>query len=225
MESVELPLRSAPALGPGEVHVWFVRPQTLGLPPTGSTQARQERLQQQFLLRLLLGCYLGVPGRALRLGRSIAGKPYLAEPPGALQFSQSDSGDWLSIALARDLTLGIDIESGRRAVRAAALARRWFSSAEAHRVRTATDPGAEFLRRWTAREAMIKAMGETLASCLGSIELDSIDADRPRLLPGHWPGPDRWSLLRPDSPETLQTCLACCPPPRGVRSFLLKTCA
>ncbi|MFU8878697.1 MAG: 4'-phosphopantetheinyl transferase family protein, partial [Wenzhouxiangellaceae bacterium] len=108
LQRVSLPLREAPRLEAGQVHVWLARPTGLPMPgvvpagefgddstdratrgaagyPVGNeeenraTRVRRERIAQKFLLRLLLGAYLDCPGRDVRLVRGRHGKPELAE--------------------------------------------------------------------------------------------------------------------------------------------------
>lgn len=213
METRHLPLGPMPALGRGEVHVWYARPAELAVPafvsgPNRTDRLRQLRMQQQFLLRLLLGGYLGCPGRDLRLVRNAAGKPRLSGDSG-LAFSLSHAAEWLAIAIGRGVDPGIDIEPLGRAIRAEAMARRWFPVAEAEAVATDADPVHAFLQRWTAREAMIKAAGSTIASSLSALQLNPSDPNRLIGVPPDWPSPQRWSLLRPDRPGALEVCLAC----------------
>jgi 4'-phosphopantetheinyl transferase len=213
METRVLPLSPMPDLGQGEIHVWYARPAKLAIPAFVAGVDRQDRLrnlrmQQQFLLRLLLGGYLGCPGRDVRLVRSETGKPRLQDDRGP-SFSLSHAGQWLAIAIGRDLDPGIDIEPLGRGIRAEAMARRWFPMDEAEVVAAAADPGRAFLRRWTAREAMIKAAGSTIASSLSALQLDPSDPNRLIGVPPDWPSPERWSLRRPERPDALEVCLAC----------------
>lgn len=213
METRLLPLGPMPALESGAVHVWYARPAELAIPGfvTGAARAdrlRHLRMQQKFLLRLLLGGYIGCPGRDLRLVRSAAGKPGLEGDRG-LAFSLSHAGAWLAIAIGRGVDPGIDIEPVGRTIRARALARRWFPDDEADVVEADAHPTAAFLQRWTAREAMIKAIGGTIAASLAELHLDPADANRPLRVPADWPSPERWSLRRPERPDALEVCLAC----------------
>jgi len=190
-----------------------------------SGRLRHARMQQRFLLRLLLGRYIGCPGRDLRLVRNASGKLGLDMPNGnrlrQLAFNLSHAGGWMAIAVGRGLELGIDLEPGARSLRWRALAQRWFPPAEADAVEAADSPAREFLRRWTAREAMIKAIGEGLAVSLSALELDPFEPDRPTRVPAHWPEPRQWSLRRPEAPDGVEVCLACTGVLQQLRSFRL----
>jgi len=201
----------------------------LPVPPSEALDRRaalvQRRLRQQFVLRLLLGACLGIPGRDVALRRTDSGKPELAAAHAAsrLHFNISHAGDQLAIALCRGAAVGVDIESTARALRVGPLARRWFAPVEAERIAGLSheDARREFLERWTTREAVIKAMGATIAGHLA----DVIPADDDPLvlarLPADWPAPSRWTLLAPDAPAGLVTRLAVPAPIESVQSFEL----
>ena len=183
METVALPLKPAPQLASGEAHVWYFQPETLPMPgledPVGagsSLPLPARRMQQKFLLRLLLGAYLGCPGHAVRLGRSASGKPVLESPAAeaAPGFSLSHSRRWTAIVIGPE-PLGLDIEEVDRPLRAVELARRWFSTAEFESLERAPERerNDRFLRFWTTREAMIKALGDTVGRAMREIELDA----------------------------------------------------
>lgn len=236
IEARRLPLTDLPALDPHHAHVWFVASDALPLPVPGPSEmaersgARvQRRLRQQFVLRLLLGTYLGLPGRDVRLKRMDSGKPVLAEAHGAsrLQFNLSHAGERLAIVLCRGVPVGIDIEASQRALRVQRLARRWFSTAEARRIE-ALEPDAarrEFLDRWTTREAVIKAMGATIAGHIAEVVPAADDPLALADLPDSWPAPERWTLLSPDAPPGLVTRLAAPGPIESVKSFELTVTA
>lgn len=206
-ETVHLPLRELELPADDEVELWLANP---GQWPIGSADAgltRRERIvkqrvQQQFILRLLLGAYLDVPGKSIRLVRSPAGKPGLA-PEWAgqgLNFSLSHSGDWLLIGVARHLQIGVDIEHERRMARARELADRFFPDAERQHLAPLDEPdlSLEFLRLWTAKEAMIKAAGAGIAGHIGRVTVIAGEHGlEPADLPADWPVPAAWTLLAP----------------------------
>jgi len=230
IERCRLPLRRAPELDEGEIHIWHLQPDRLAPPGfdrrvDARERARQRRMQQKFILRLLLAAYLGCQGRDVNIDRTRAGRPKLAadHAEAGLDFNLSHSGAHLAVAIARGLKPGIDIEAEDRPLRHLALARRWFSQAEAGRLQGLEDALARrtFLHHWTAREAMIKAMGQTIAARLGEIALDPQNPRRPIALPTTWPGPEQWHLEHLRSPTGLVTCLALPGKPAAVRQFEL----
>ncbi len=201
-ESRSLPLASVPALAPGAAHVWLMRLENLpvmeaGTPLRRTDDLRQRRMGQRFVLRLLLGAYLGLPGRDIVLSRTETGKPMFAapRPAGELSFNVSHTGDLFAVAITKELAIGVDIEMRERSVRAAALARRWFSRAEAERIDGLPTESArtECLRRWSVREAVIKAQGGTLARHIAAVVPSLDDPCRLERVPQDWPPASSWA--------------------------------
>lgn len=220
-----LPLRDLSPPRPDQVELWLTRCGSLPLAgplPSALEPRKQQRLQRRFLLRLLLGAYLGRPGRDVRLVRNARGKPRLAPELAAtgLRFSLSHSGDWLLVAVGSGASLGVDLEVPRTMRRATDIARRYFCAAESRRLESLARPEREraFLRLWTAKEAMVKAAGTGLAGYLDRVE---IALDRcPALVgvPADWPSPGHWSLRELALPDGLCGHLAV--PSPGVKCVL-----
>lgn len=206
--SIKLPLgrRALPRIG--QIDLWLTDLAELPLDagPGGASRKEQvlkRRVQQQFILRLLLGSYLGIPGKDVSLVRTDSGKPALspALAESGLSFNMSHSGDWLAIALARDVAVGVDIECARALRRPADLARRYFPADEAEWLGRLREPelSTAFMGQWTAREALVKAVGRSLAESLCGLKL-GWDPTTIRALPPAWPSADEWSLVRPPTP-------------------------
>lgn len=209
IETVYLPVRSRPLPAHGEVDVWLTRLSDMPLDTGQRSGNRRERIMrqrvlQQFFLRLLLAAYLGCPGKSLRLVRTERGKPMLsgehADSP--LRFNTSHSGDWLAVAIAHDVEVGIDIEAERRLPRASLLARRFLSPEEAEWVAGLDEPfrSRQFLKQWTARESLVKARGCGLAGCLGEMALDW-QPPAIRKLPTDWDGVSEMVLASLSLPD------------------------
>lgn len=97
--------------------------------------------------RALLGAYLGRPAEAVALVEGAHGRPVLAEAGQPWAFNWSHSGDQAVLAIARGVEPGIDLERLRARPRALDATRR----------------DAAFLELWTAKEAVLKAIGRGLA--------------------------------------------------------------
>jgi len=225
-----LPLKARPIPSTGTVELWLIALQQLPLEsvPAGHDRAdwlRGQRIRQRFMLRLLLGSYLGCPGRDLELTRGERGKPMLGKrhAESALSFNISHSGEWLAVAVGRGCPVGVDIEMERSMPRAAALARRYFPGSEAQALTGLDEPfrSRTFLQHWTAREALVKARGCGLAGTMDRIELDG---SPPAIagLPEGWPRADRWSLVMPPLPEGLVGHVAARRPGIGVDARVLE---
>jgi len=229
-ERIRMPLRSAPELAEGEVHLWHVRLENLPvmeatLPAEAADRVRQLRMGQKFVLRLLLGAYLEIPGRDVVTVPGENGKPVLAPPlaGSGLAFNLSHAGDRLAIAVARNLPVGVDIEQTGRDVRWKKLSRRWFSRAEAEWLTTLEADAArhEFLRLWTVREAMIKAMGATIAGHISKVTPEPGNPGRILALPKAWPEAPGWTLHEHERKTGLHGWLAVPGPVASIRTFEL----
>lgn len=151
-------------LGDDEIHVWLCE-------ISAADAATQRRAAQDFLRRTL-AAYRGCRVAEITLEIGPHGKPALAD--GALAFNLSHSGSRAALALARGIEVGVDIEVPARPRPHVALARRYFCAAEAEAIAAAGDDEREarFLRLWTAKEAVLKALGRGLAFGLDRLEFE-----------------------------------------------------
>ncbi|HEY6986552.1 MAG TPA: 4'-phosphopantetheinyl transferase superfamily protein [Rhodanobacteraceae bacterium] len=152
-----------------EIHLWL-------LAIDGAPDHRTVAARTQVLLARLLTRYanLYAPPQIVRTER---GKPFAPELPD-LDFNLSHAKDHVLIAIARRQPLGVDIERIDRRIEIEDLARRYFSRAEAdaiERLPTGTRTAA-FLRLWTCKEAVLKALGEGIAFGLDRVSFD-LDAE------------------------------------------------
>lgn len=159
----------------GEVHVWTA---SLDPPPAAAAElhavlsdaerARWDRFKlpaagDQFaytrgLLRHLLAAYTGVPPAGLRFELTPDGKPYLVG--GRVQFNVSHTAG-LSAFVVAARAVGVDVERVRAVASADGLVGRYFTPPEIERYHSlpeAVRPAA-FLRGWTCKEAVLKAVG------------------------------------------------------------------
>lgn len=166
------PTTAVPTLADTEIHLWFCE-----FPGTGPADRRGTA---QDWLRRRLSAYAGreLGADALQIGAY--GKPALADA--AFAFNLSHSGAAAVLAIARGVELGVDLETPGRVRPFVALARRYFRPAEAQAVEAAAEADREsvFLRLWTAKEAVLKALGRGLAFGLDRLEFD-LAAPQPAL--------------------------------------------
>jgi 4'-phosphopantetheinyl transferase len=171
-------------LGDDEVHVWRLA--------YASDQGRRPLCQ-------VLAAYLGVQTAQVILAEDGHGRPRLAGPlEGALHFNWTHSGDRALVAVARHVQPGIDLERIRPRPRALEIARRYFSAAET-RLLESTEASARelvFLRLWTGKEALLKALGRGLAFGLHRLTL-ALDGDSLRLEAFEEEDPAHWQLHVP----------------------------
>ncbi|QEH34713.1 4'-phosphopantetheinyl transferase psf-1 [Aquisphaera giovannonii] len=121
-------------------------------------------------LRRILGALLEVPPGAVEFAAGTGGKPVLAAgidrmPERPLHFNVSHSGELALIAACRGRELGVDIEQERPVREAKRIVESYFTPAELDRFAALDDLAQElaFLRGWTRKEAILKAIGVGLA--------------------------------------------------------------
>ncbi|HLU66502.1 MAG TPA: 4'-phosphopantetheinyl transferase superfamily protein [Kofleriaceae bacterium] len=145
---------------------------------------RREEDRARFLLgratlRQEVGRALGLPPRDVPLAASESGKPVVAG--GALEVNVSHAGDVVLVALARGAAIGVDVEqldpryAGDPGV---PLSRRELGDL------AALPPDLRlrgFFHAWTAKEAIVKAVGTGLGLPLDSFDV-SVDPRRPPAL-------------------------------------------
>lgn len=155
------PTRPPVALADDEVHLWLFphRAEETGLRP-----------DRRWLP--LLAAYLGCEPARLEFGRGEHGKPFLRQPSPVLEFNVSHSGGVLLLGISRGIALGVDIETTQRKRPALDLAHRYFAPAEAKalmRLRE-TQQQLAFLRLWSCKEAVLKALGAGISFGLDRLE-------------------------------------------------------
>jgi 4'-phosphopantetheinyl transferase len=185
LEARRLPLRRLAPPAPGEAHLWLLDLARLGSPlqpdepiDAARISAVQRRTLRRFYLRLLLGDYLGLPGKDVHVLRSGRGKPVLdpSHHDSPLDFSVAASGAYCLMGITSGAVIGVDLEPrGRRAGKPLALARRYFSAAE-YEALAALSEGTDgkdgreideaFLHTWACKEAVVKAGGTGIANAL-----------------------------------------------------------
>jgi 4'-phosphopantetheinyl transferase len=214
----------AETLTPDQAQVWFVRPERVAdaallaaydrllSPEEGSRRdrfvvasARRALVVGRALVRTRLSRLADVPPERWAFRLNPHGRPEIAEPELSppLYFNLTHTRGLVACVVARVPEVGIDAEDTTRGLHDQAIAERYFSPAEASRLRGLSEEERRtlFFTSWTLRESYLKARGTGLA--LG-LSLLSFDLDRgavrasfdPRLAddPADW----QFALLRPD---------------------------
>ncbi|MDB5649564.1 MAG: 4-phosphopantetheinyl transferase [Hyphomicrobiales bacterium] len=182
----------APALPPGEAHVWLLpladtRPDELRAMLDADELARADRLRlpaerdlfiaAHGLMRRVLGHYTKAEPASLRFDVEQHGKPLL-RGPGMPQFNLSHSGDWGLLAVAQETPVGVDLEQIRDIPDWEAVAKANFASGEIAAL-ARIDPAAQlkaFYACWTRKEAVVKALGLGVTAGLQTFEV-SLDPE------------------------------------------------
>ena len=114
-------------------------------------------------MRTLLGTYLNSHPTEIELTIDENQKPLLAKrhEAAALHFNVSHSGDLAVIGFALGCEVGIDVEQLRDVGHLEQIARRFFHPAETSAVLSIPESARNlaFLRCWTGKEAILKALG------------------------------------------------------------------
>ena len=186
---------------------------------SGPEQARADRLRferdrQRFIagriaLRALLGRLTGEHPRDLSLSTGPHGKPFLEGGPA---FSVSHHEQHLLIGIAPEGRFGVDLEIRRPVPDAVELARGNFSHEEIASLRKYAGPeySAAFLRVWTRKEALLKAIGAGLSMPLHLITME-VDDGQANLLKGSVVesiDTQKWCVRSVDIHEDLEVAVA-----------------
>jgi 4'-phosphopantetheinyl transferase len=152
---MRIPLTDVPAIAPHlentTLHVW---------------QLDYDPRHGRAPLLALLGAYLQRPVEILELVEGEHGRPVLPRAvAGDLDFNWSHSGQRAVVVLGRSVVPGVDVERRRARPRASEIAQRYFHPDEAGWLASlsADVQGDAFLSLWTAKEAVLKALGRGLA--------------------------------------------------------------
>jgi 4'-phosphopantetheinyl transferase len=211
MNSIWPATKFHPPIAPNEAHVWSAPlgvwvAQLNSLESILSAEERHRanalRLiapRQRFViaraaLRTLLGRYLDISPTDVPIDFDPNKKPRLAAAENAsdLRFNVTHSGGLALMAITRGCEIGVDLEQLRGVQHAAQIAQRYFHPAEIEAILAA--PPAErdrtFLRCWTLKEAVLKAVGIGITGSLAGFHV-----------PMHTPeGPVEQSAARIDVP-------------------------
>ena len=124
-------------------------------------EAGRRLLARRSALRLILSRYVDTAPGDLRIVTAPGGKPVLLPGPA---FSVAHSGDQYAIAVTGASSVGVDVEHRRDVSRASDIANRWFGEVEAERLTALPESrlNEEFLKLWTAKEALAKRHGAGL---------------------------------------------------------------
>jgi 4'-phosphopantetheinyl transferase len=159
-------------------------------------------------LREILGAEIGASPDAVRLVLGEHGRPGL--DPGthseALDFNLSHSGELALVAVTQGMKVGVDVERLRPGRNPLRVADRFFSPAEVDALAAVDEQErpSEFLRYWTAKEALAKGLGLGLMAPRGELELQP--AGDGALIPLRAPG---WQLAEIEElPATYRGTLA-----------------
>lgn len=186
-------------------------------------QVHYEPTHGRAVLRRVLATYVGVHADDILLTDGEHGRPSLAPSlMPSLGFNWSHSGNHALIAVGKNVVPGIDVERRRDRPRALEIAQRYFTREESDALASlpTEQRHVAFLELWTAKEAVLKAIGRGIAfgldrlnivGCADDLALDRLDGD----------DVTRWQLRRLSLEPDLIGALAWRGEPRHIRCGLL----
>ena len=148
---------------------------------------RREFVLTRAGLRNLLGQWIGAPARLISFGQNAAGKPHLSQGQaigpcaGQGHFNVSHSHGVSLVGVCPTREIGIDLEPIRDLSSREALARRWFHPEEVKALEQKKWEAAPFFAIWTAKEAVVKALGTGLGYGMDEVWIDADDPVKPVL--------------------------------------------
>lgn len=192
---------AADVLRRGEVALWFVSLQEPNSTVEAAAQvlsAAEMRRADQFrfllhrirfvlahaALRHILCIYSACPASSIDFAISPRGKPSLVNrnkgETGEIEFNLSHSEDLAVVAVSFGSILGVDVEQVREMPDWPQMARQFFSDVEIAAIERVPphQAGMMFLRFWTRKEALLKAMGTGLQDDLSSFCTAADDLDQ-----------------------------------------------
>lgn len=185
-------------------------------------RARSQYLLTRSLLRLLLAQYVDAGPRDVKLELGANGKPRLGgEQDDRLAFNVTHSGDVVVVAVAgrtrarsrgedgevggegedgppENGEVGVDVEQIRADTPVQKIAARFFAPLEVTRLLGVPEPGRRhaFFQLWSAKEALLKAMGDGLTRSLDTFVVEVGTRGSCHLLGV----PQPWTLVCLDAP-------------------------
>lgn len=206
-----------PTLLDDEIHLWLLEAEQHLSPRAMSALAHAQ-------LGRLLNAY-AARSSPPAIARTEYGKPYVLDA-GYPHFNLSHAGHCIAFAFSRQQELGVDVENVRRRRSSLALAERFFAMEELQAL-AALEPSerdAAFVRLWTGKEAVLKALGRGLAFGLHRLSFSLDDgASEGRLVAiTDEAGPlDAWQVCRFEAAGDYAGALAWSGPARQIRALRL----
>lgn len=189
--------------------------------------AREQYLVAHAGLRLVLSACARWPPEAWCFGWTTLGKPFVVAPEAgrAIRFSLSHTRGRVMIALRMGGDVGVDVEQAASGACAGGIAGRVLAAPELAALQALPEIERpwRFLRYWTLKEAILKALGCGLSLDPRALVVDAASA-APRLLGcgAAPPQPECWSLRAGELAGTHAWALAVPDPSPGTEPIAVR---
>ncbi len=186
---------------------------------------RNRFIVRRGILRILLGCYLGVEPSRLLFSYGKNDKPVLADiyDSTEMHFNLSHSEGLAIYAFTGDREIGIDIEQIRDIPDMEQIFERFFSPREneVFHILPESRRKEAFFNCWTRKEAFIKATGDGLSMPLDKFDVSLVPGEPARLLriEGDTEEAQRWSMQDLKDASGFAAALAVKGPCGNIRSW------
>jgi 4'-phosphopantetheinyl transferase len=131
-------------------------------------------VQSRYLLKMLLAKYVGRSASEIKFAYNPYGKPGLMDQQANLYFNISHAGDWVVMAFARDIEMGIDLAYHHPTEDISGLiSPDIFTDRELSYFDNiaSTKRQALFYKLWACKEAYLKAIGTGLSVAPNNVEV------------------------------------------------------
>lgn len=193
------------------IHLWWIDLDSLGIAdaePAALLSAEEREHAARFhfardaaryrlcraMLRLGLGWYLGRNPCELVLRTGKFGKPFITDK--GLFFNVAHSAGQGAIAFSTRGEVGIDVEAADRSVEVMDIASAYFTARERYLIAAAgPEQLRAFLRIWTRKEAVLKAVGCGIPQGLNRVDVTRglVTFDGEEITPGDY-GKSEWQV-------------------------------
>lgn len=131
--------------------------------------AQMTRLLSRWSVRLIVDKYASGHTHDLSIETTSTGKPFFKNSD--IMFNITHSGDWIILAITQRENIGIDYEHMKKNSNSLKIAARFFSVSENQELTTtgSTQQGLVFNQMWSAKEAILKAVGLGIAHMLKQV--------------------------------------------------------
>jgi 4'-phosphopantetheinyl transferase len=175
-------------------------------------------------LRTLLSRYLDLPPASVVLAVGANGKPRLGDEynESELRFNLAHTASLALIFLTRGCEVGVDVERLRTVRHAQHIAQRYFHPAEIEAIRLASPAArdAAFMRCWTGKEAILKAIGVGIIGSLAAFQVPmNLDEAYVEVPANGGATPARCWLQRIAPADEYLAAVACVGAQREIRCF------